>query len=64
MPQTPSLSLILGKKAESNGWWKRRVLDIALLLHFRCMTARVELQREARRLTRPKPKTNKKHQSI
>jgi hypothetical protein len=56
MPQPTSMSLVLWKRAEKNGWWKRRVLDLALLLHFRCMTARVELQREARRLTRPKPK--------
>jgi hypothetical protein len=56
MPQPTSMSLVLWKRAEKNGWWKRRVLDLALLLHFRCMTARVELQREARRLTRPKTK--------
>lgn len=60
MPPPTSMSLILWKRAEKNGWWKRRVLDLALLLHFRCMTARIELQREARRLTRTKPKTNKK----
>lgn len=57
MPQPTVMSLTLWKRAEKNGWWKRRVLDLALLLHFRCMTARVELQREARRLTRAKPKT-------
>jgi hypothetical protein len=56
MPQPTSMSLVLWKRADKNGWWKRRVLDLALLLHFRCKTARVELQREARRLTRPKPK--------
>lgn len=60
MPQPSIMSTTLWKRAESNGWWKRRVLDLALLLHFRCMTARIELQREARRLTRPKPKTKKK----
>jgi hypothetical protein len=59
MPQPTSMSLVLWKRADKNGWWKRRVLDLALLLHFRCMTARVELQREARRLTRPKPKVKK-----
>ena len=56
MPQPTAMSLALWKRAEKNGWWRRRVLDLALILHFRCMTARIELQREARRLTRPKPK--------
>jgi hypothetical protein len=59
MPQPTVISLALWKRAEQNGWWKRRVLDLALLLHFRCVTARVELQREARRLTRPKTKPKK-----
>ena len=59
MPLPTSISLALWKKAEKNGWWKRRVLDLALLLHFGCMTARVQLQREARKLTRPKPKAKK-----
>jgi len=59
MPLPTSISLSLWKKAEKNGWWKRRVLDLALLLHFGCMTARVQLQREARKLTRPKPKAKK-----
>lgn len=56
MPPPTSMSVVLWRRAEKHGWWKRRVLDLALLLHFRCMTARTELQREARRLTRPKPK--------
>lgn len=58
MPQPTVMSLILWKRAEKNGWWKRRVLDLALLLHFGCVSARVDLQREARKLTRPvaKPK--------
>jgi hypothetical protein len=59
MPQPTAMSLALWKRAEKNGWWRRRVLDLALILHFRCMTARVELQREARKLTRPKPKAKK-----
>jgi hypothetical protein len=59
MPQPTIVSLALWKRAEKNGWWKRRVLDLALLLHFRCVTARVELQKEARKLTRPKPKLKK-----
>ena len=59
MPQPTVMSLTLWKRAEKNGWWKRRVLDLALLLHFRCMTARVDLQREARRLTRPVAKAKK-----
>ena len=59
MPQPTITSLALWKRAEKNGWWKRRVLDLALLLHFKCVTARVELQREARILTRPKPKSKK-----
>jgi len=57
MPQPTSMSLVLWKRADKNGWWKRRVLDLALLLHFRCMTARVQLQRKARRLTRASPQT-------
>ena len=56
MPQPTVMSLILWKRAEKNGWWERRELDLALLLHFGCMTARVQLQREARKLTRPKSK--------
>ena len=56
MPPPTSMSLVLWKRAEKNGWWERRELDLALLLHFGCMTARVQLQREARKLTRPKPK--------
>jgi len=59
MPQPTITSLALWKRAEKNGWWKRRVLDLALLLHFKCVTARVELQKEARKLTRPKPKSRK-----
>jgi hypothetical protein len=59
MPLPTSMSVVLWRRAEKNGWWKRRVLDLALLLHLRCMTARTELQREARRLTRPKPKAKK-----
>ena len=61
MPPPTSMSLVLWKRADKNGWWKRRVLDLALLLHFRCMTARIELRREARRLTRssPQAKVNK-----
>lgn len=59
MPQPTSMSLVLWKKADRNGWWKRRVLDLALLLHFKRMTSRVELQQEARRLTRPKSKIKK-----
>ena len=59
MPSPTSMSLVLWKRAEKNGWWKRRVLDLALLLHFGCMTARVQLQKEARKLTRPKPKAKK-----
>jgi hypothetical protein len=60
MPQPTVMSLTLWKRAEKNGWWKRRVLDLALLLHFGCVSARVDLQREARKLTRPISKTNKK----
>jgi hypothetical protein len=59
MPQPSIMSVALWKRAETNGWWKRRVLDLALLLHFGSMTARVELQKEARILTRPKPKPKK-----
>jgi len=59
MPQPTTMSLVLWKKAEKNGWWYRRVLDLALLLHFKRMKARVELQQEARKLTRPKPKVKK-----
>ena len=59
MPQPTVMSLALWKRAEKNGWWKRRVLDLALLFHFRCMTPRIELRREARRLTRPASKLKK-----
>jgi hypothetical protein len=54
-----SMSVVLWRRAEKNGWWKRRILDLALLLHFKFMSARIELRREARRLTRPKPKSKK-----
>lgn len=56
MPQPTSMSLALWKSADKNGWWRRRVLDLALLLHFGRRSARIELKREARKLTRPKPK--------
>jgi hypothetical protein len=59
MPQPSIMPTALWTDAEARGWWKRRVLDLALLLHFGCVSARVELQREARRLTRPKPKAKK-----
>jgi hypothetical protein len=59
MPPPTSMSVVLWRRAEKNGWWKRRVLDLALLLRLRRMTARTELQREARRLTRPKSKAKK-----
>jgi hypothetical protein len=59
MPQPTVMSLALWKRAEKNGWWKRRVLDLALLLHFGCVSARIELRREARRLTRPASKLKK-----
>jgi hypothetical protein len=59
MPQPTLMSLALWKRAEKNGWWKRRVLDLALLLHFGQVTARNELQREARRLTSPVAKSKK-----
>jgi hypothetical protein len=56
MPPPTSMSVVLWRRAEKHGWWKRRVLDLALLLHFKCMSARIELRREARILTRPKIK--------
>ena len=56
MPQPTSMSLVLWNRAKKNWWWKRRVLDLALLLHFHCTTARVELQRKARKLSPPKLK--------
>ena len=59
MPQPTVMSLTLWKRAEKNGWWKRRVLDLALLLHFGRISARIELKREARRRTRPVAKAKK-----
>jgi hypothetical protein len=59
MPQPTLMSLSLWKRAEKYGWWKRRVLDLALLLHFRCISARVELRLEARLLNLRKPKSKK-----
>jgi len=59
MPPPSIIGVSLWKRAEKNGWWKRRVFDLSLLIHFKSITPRVELQREARRLTRPKPKLKK-----
>ncbi len=43
MPQPKILSAQTWNAANSNGWWKRRVLDIALLLHFKVAYAHHDL---------------------
>lgn len=48
MPNQTILSSKTWNDAKSNGWWKRRVLDIALLLHFNVAFARHDLVLMAR----------------
>ena len=48
MPQPKILSSQTWNAANNNGWWKRRVLDIALLLHFNVTFARHDLVLMAR----------------
>ena len=43
MPQPKILSTQTWNAANTNGWWKRRVLDIALLLHFKVAYAHHDL---------------------
>ena len=50
MPKPTILGDDVWTRAKKNGWWQRRVLDLALLLRFRVFVARRELQVLARAL--------------
>jgi len=56
MPQPIIIETQVWKNIQSNGWWQRRVLDLALLIHFRLAVPRIELQRKARLAIRKKTK--------
>ena len=57
LPPSKLLGAVMWKRIKKFNWWQRRVLDLALLLHFGLMTARPQLITKARRLTtKPKKK--------
>ena len=58
-PPPKLLGTALWKRIKKFNWWQRRVLDLALLLHFGVVVARPALRTKARRLT-VKPKKTKK----
>jgi hypothetical protein len=50
MPKPSILSNDIWQAANYGDWWKRRVLDLALLLHFNLVSATPQLQTKARQL--------------
>jgi len=52
MPQPTYLSQTIWLAANKGDWWKRRVLDLALLLHFNLVFATPRLKTKARQLAR------------
>jgi len=50
MPEPKSLPEEVWLAANQGGWWHRRVLDLALLLHFNLVTATPQLQTKGRQL--------------
>jgi hypothetical protein len=58
LPPSKLLGTALWKRIKKFNWWQRRVLDLALMLHFGVVTARPALRTKARRLT-AKPKKAK-----
>lgn len=57
MPAPKLLGAVMWKRINQYKWWQRRVLDLALLLHFGVVSARPALRTRARQLT---TKINKK----
>mgnify|MGYP000008003896 CR=1 FL=1 len=60
MPQPTVLSETIWTAANNGGWWKRRVLDLALLLHFGATSATPSLQTQARQLAAQMKRASKK----
>lgn len=50
MPEPTSLAKDIWTEANKGGWWQRRVLDLALLLHFGLVSATPQLQTRGRQL--------------
>jgi len=50
MPKPSTLSEDIWVAANKGGWWQRRVLDLALLLHFGLVSATPQLQTKGRQL--------------
>lgn len=50
MPKPTTLSEDIWLAANKGGWWQRRVLDLALLLHFGLVSATPQLQTKGRQL--------------
>lgn len=51
MPNPTVLSENIWMAANKGGWWQRRVLDLALLLHFGLVSATPQLQTKGRQLS-------------
>jgi hypothetical protein len=51
MPPPKLLGTVMWKRVNQFKWWHRRVLDLALLLHFGVVSARPALRNKARQLT-------------
>jgi hypothetical protein len=52
MPSSVFLSQVDWARIKKHGWWERRVLDLALMIHFKLSTPRIDLQRLARQLAK------------
>ena len=50
MPQSTTLNKEIWHAANKNDWWQRRVLDLALLLHFGVVAATPQLRTKGRQL--------------
>lgn len=50
MPKPTLLSAEIWQAANNGDWWKRRVLDLALLFHFNLVSATPQLQTKGRQL--------------
>ena len=50
LPPPNIMGSVLYKKIQKTDWWQRRVLDLALLLHFGVVSARPQLHTKARQI--------------
>ena len=50
LPPPNIMGSVLYKKIQKTAWWQRRVLDLALLLHFGVVSARPQLHTKARQI--------------